>query len=739
MNTLLRRLNHLRPTRFAGVAEVLVLLVPALLLWWLAYQAPAPLTLHIGGDVERFRREDDAPFLTGVNASEPDSDTTWRWWELLTDGYPYRWTNAETQVDYPGAGGRRWLVEILARGGRPDGTPTTGTWQAGDTTLELQLVPGPPRRYRLLADSNAAGDLMLRLDSEAFSPPGDPRELGFVLHEIRFLPTRTGNNAAVAQLGWLALIVAMAYLSARRLTGRTTALIFATGLVIAATYSLTWYRPALTIFSPVLALLTLSSAGLALAVDVGLQAAGVQGYRPILALITLGFVLRMAGMVHPHALFSDATFNANNLLRVALGQIQLSAGLPSEAGGGSAPYPPGLYVLLLPAQLLSGSDTVPRRLLVQAGTALLDSGVIGLIWLTLSRAGLGQPAALFGAACYLLPIPALESFSIGEYANLGGQALALPAVALLALGAANRKHWRQTALLSTALAIGLLGHSGVTLSTRGTRGIGMDAGAAPTWARYDRSVATCHRRGGGDQRGLDQLLLSAGLCRRLPDSGRGCHERHVRRYGAAPDRAQHRAGSNWPRSAGRAHASTDRAQPERHRRPVLAPALRTKPGKRTAHRSDRLVDRRTAQPGPVAHRRPGATLGSVPLSRPLPECRHLPRSRLETWMDRSVGRRHNPGNDPRSRADHADRPGARLLPHLKSYDWTSAKPKSRASLWKRKNVLVFGGIAAKNQYIFSLARLRRATRRRKGRLCSSPGSAPQRLLRLHERLPDCIV
>jgi hypothetical protein len=464
MNTLLRRLNHLRPTRFAGVAEVLVLLVPALLLWWLAYQAPAPLTLHIGGDVERFRREDDASFLTGVNASEPDSDTTWRWWELLTDGYPYRWTNAETQVDYPGAGGRRWLVEILARGGRPDGAPTTGTWQAGDTTLELQLIPGPPRRYRLLADSNAAGDLMLRLDSEAFSPPGDPRELGFVLHEIRFLPTRTGNNAAVAQLGWLALIVAIAYLSARRLTARTTALIFATGLVIAATYSLTWYRPALTIFSPVLALLTLSSAGLALAVDVGLRAAGVQGYRPILALITLGFVLRMAGMVHPHALFSDATFNANNLLRVALGQIQLSAGLPSEAGGGSAPYPPGLYVLLLPAQLLSGSDTVPRRLLVQAGTALLDSGVIGLIWLTLSRAGLGQPAALFGAACYLLPIPALESFSIGEYANLGGQALALPAVALLALGAANRKHWRQTALLSTALAIGLLGHSGVTLS-----------------------------------------------------------------------------------------------------------------------------------------------------------------------------------------------------------------------------------------------------------------------------------
>jgi hypothetical protein len=42
---------------------------------------------------------------------------------------------------------------------------------------------------------------------------------------------------------------------------------------------------------------------------------------------------------------------------------------------------------------------------------------------------------------------------------------------------------------------------------------------------------------------------------------------------------------------------------------------------------------------------------------------------------------------------------------------------SRASLWKRKHVLVFGGYAAKNQYMFSQARHSRATCRRKGRLC----------------------
>ena len=54
---------------------------------------------------------------------------------------------------------------------------------------------------------------------------------------------------------------------------------------------------------------------------------------------------------------------------MTLGGLFFTAGLPSDAGGGQAPYPPGLYLLLMPGELLAGSGEA-RRLLMQGGTAL---------------------------------------------------------------------------------------------------------------------------------------------------------------------------------------------------------------------------------------------------------------------------------------------------------------------------------------------------------------------------------
>jgi hypothetical protein len=106
-----------------------------------------------------------------------------------------------------------------------------------------------------------------------------------------------------------------------------------------------------------------------------------------------------------------------------------------------------------------------RALLVQLGVALLDSLVVALLWLLLRRAGLGQRAALFGAALYLLPLPMLLSFARGEYANLGGQVLALPVLALLALGGARSgAGWRGVLLLALLASMGLLSHMGVAIS-----------------------------------------------------------------------------------------------------------------------------------------------------------------------------------------------------------------------------------------------------------------------------------
>ncbi|NTU86163.1 MAG: hypothetical protein HGA45_43685, partial [Chloroflexales bacterium] len=99
-----------------------ILLLSSLILWLLAYQAPLRLTIPVGGDVELRRRFDDAPFLSGVNGSEPGDqvddpdrpgERIW-WWELRgrTGARPYRWTTSEATLLVPGAGGGLYAVEL---------------------------------------------------------------------------------------------------------------------------------------------------------------------------------------------------------------------------------------------------------------------------------------------------------------------------------------------------------------------------------------------------------------------------------------------------------------------------------------------------------------------------------------------------------------------------------------------------------------------------------------------------
>jgi hypothetical protein len=452
-------------------------LLLAVLAWTLAYQVPFGQIVHVGGDLERLRREDDRPFFDGTaNGSEPATPNNVRWWEAVGDGSAYRWTRGITTATFPGVGGGSWLVEVRATlGGRTDLNPLPSTWTVGvNPPLELELPAGAPRRYRILAASDAAGDLTMRFATPPYTPPDDARQLGFVLHELRVQSVGDPLRApAWPQLALLALSVAAIYGLARGLALHARgALALAGASALVAALALAQARMALTFFTPALAGLALSCAALG--------AAGWWAVRRwtnahtrtlatrLLALTLLAFALRMGGMLHPHAIYSDSGFNANNLLRVTMGQVFLSAGLPSDAGGGEAPYPPGFYLVSLPAQALLPAVHDIRVVLVQSVTALLDSLVAPLIALILVRAGLGHAAALFGAAAYLLPITALESFAVGELANISGQALALPFVALLALGAAapgvaERSGWASAALIAS-LALGLVAHSGVTLS-----------------------------------------------------------------------------------------------------------------------------------------------------------------------------------------------------------------------------------------------------------------------------------
>jgi hypothetical protein len=488
-------------------------LAAGLVLWSLAYQLPYGPAFAVGGDAATGRRYDDAPFLLGVNAPEPDQSGVADW-RTIPPGYGYRWASGDATLLLPGLGGGVWRLEVGAASGRA-GEGVRSEWLAGDRRYALEIAPAVerPRVYRVLAPADASGDVALRMLTPRLNT-GDPRDLGLVLTSVRAAPAGGGLRLpALPQLGWLALALALAYaqlraagLSARHalLAGLALALLAAALLAIAR-LALTSFTPALAAvlaggFALTAALRLLAFAALQTA-EAGPQtadrstsnnsersehggglrsavggrerseqsAASAQRFlAALVGIVALAWALRLGGMLHPQYRFSDVYFNANNLLKLELGRVYFTAGLPAESGGGDAPYPPGMYLALAPLQALFPPTLDGRALLLKVGVALLDSLAAGLIGLVLWR-GAGARAALLGAALYVAPPPQLLSFSVGEFANIGGQALALPALATLALFAATDKGQRLAPLVFSLqpialLCIGLLAHSGVAIS-----------------------------------------------------------------------------------------------------------------------------------------------------------------------------------------------------------------------------------------------------------------------------------
>ncbi|WP_129630715.1 hypothetical protein [Candidatus Oscillochloris fontis] len=452
--------------------DLVVALLGIWLLWLAAYQAPLQMAWAIGGDVASQRRMDEDAFIRGAHASEPPtrtaclddpSQTCW-WWEVLAPGErPYRWTQAQTQIALHGVGGGAYRVTLSGRG-QPGTQPTLSTWQMGAVALQVALPANQVRRFHILTQADAAGNLNLSLHTAPFIAGGDPRELGFVWYELGIAQLGAGpRSPAWPVLGWLSLSLIAVYAGAHLLTSSPRLnLGLLWGLGLAGGLALALARLATTTFAPTLAgiagvALVLAGMGWLATRNLGNHRAFV---RQVVALSILALALRSGGMLHPHARYSDSMFHANKLFALSLGNVFQSAGLPSEAGGGMAPYPTGMYMLLLPGQLL----VEDRLALVQIGTAALDSLVVAGIALLLVASGLGHAAALLGAACYLLPIPVLESLSVGELANVGGQIIAFGFVALVVVS--DRRAWSQAWLIGAVglLSAGLLAHSGVTLS-----------------------------------------------------------------------------------------------------------------------------------------------------------------------------------------------------------------------------------------------------------------------------------
>jgi hypothetical protein len=440
--------RRLAPYALIGVLTLLLLVLLSLQPW--------QISLAVGGDQLSGRREDDAPYLTGVYASEP-ADRDGSAWTAHTVR-PYRWTTERLVAAFPGAGSGRYRMTLTVAVNTPDGSPMPTVWATADWQTSLALPHGSLRRYSWLLSADGTPELVL--SSAARAHGSDPRPLGVVLHAVTAAGL-AGGQLPAPQFVVPTLILMTALLLLLRANGLDRRLLIALLLVCSGLFSVAF------VFNRTALLPALTPAAWAAAVTAVLvrlppiQRHGHELQRA-LTLSATAVTVRLVGLFHPHAIDSDIGFHANNLLRVTLGWLQLTAGLPAEAGGGLSPYPSGFYLLAAPLQLLFSGDDAARRLIVTAAAALLDGGVALLLWWWLRREGYSARAALTAAALCIAPAAQLEALSIGELANVAGQALALPALLLAGSSAAGPRH--RWACWSMLLAAALLLHSGVTLS-----------------------------------------------------------------------------------------------------------------------------------------------------------------------------------------------------------------------------------------------------------------------------------
>ncbi len=427
------------------------------LAWCVALQAPATLRLHPGGDVLTRQRWHDAPYLSGFNAPEP-ADATW-WQAPLR----WRWAGSESRIHAPWAGSGPWRADLTLASGRADGSAIPLQLAFGDTRSTV-VVGALPRRYRLLGPART-GVIDMQLRAPRYQVPGDPRDLGLVVFDVELRALPGWRHADAVSLGWLLVIVVAAAAAgvATLPPGWRAAPAWAS--VLALTVATVGWRFGLGVAAPAYGWLALASLPLLVLVRSGVQRlcpTEPQGAAAAAGAWALGFVVRLAGVLHPGTRFSDLGLHVNHLARVLGGDLLFTTGLPCEAGAGPQPYPPALYILLAPARLLVDDSRQSVGYLLQGGVAALESLGAVVCWILVRRAGIAPWGALAAAVVYAVLPATLRSYSVGELTNLFGQALVAPVLLVLALG--DRQQRLAAAAGALLVLTILLGHTGATLS-----------------------------------------------------------------------------------------------------------------------------------------------------------------------------------------------------------------------------------------------------------------------------------
>jgi hypothetical protein len=368
----------------------------------LASQAPLSYRVDVG--VEDGPGS-DLPLVAGFHPRERDIQGT------------FRWTRSSSEIRLPGVGVRplqltlRFIAvspEVAERGPRE-----IELWANGTLAMRLPVRP-QGAVYRVALPPAPGGAYLLELRSATFVPSGDERSIGAGLSA--FGATAPAGPAlppwrntliwlAAAALGWLALCRAGFEPSASLATLLPLAALAALAALLDPPRFAFGAEPALAALGLgwLLAIL-LGRARPAVVELLGrLGIALPSGHWRWLTLMAVAVLAtRYGGKIYPDSMPGDIGFHANRFVDVAYGTVLIV----SRNRGVDFPYPPALYLLLMPLSLAG----VDRRVALQLGGALLDALSPFLVYV-IGAALVGRAWGRGGALSVPLVAAAIYSFS----------------------------------------------------------------------------------------------------------------------------------------------------------------------------------------------------------------------------------------------------------------------------------------------------------------------------------------
>jgi hypothetical protein len=407
----------------------------------------------------------DLPFARGWNTPE------------MAGEIPYRWSTADSHVELAGLSPAPLALHLRLLPATANPHLSDGVMAVASRPMPLVALPLPraQRELHLLVPPAALEDgrLDLHIHAPAWTPSNDPRTLGVPVSDLRLKQVSSGSPGTDGPawlpvplpMFWPLLLLPIAWVPLRRWgRHRAGALLAAVGVSALLLLALSADR----LRFPLAAAPALLSVGWALGLALALRALSGRfarrlGVNPspglldgLALLFFVLFALRYAGRLYPDAMVGDLGFHVNRENDVIRGNILLV----SRHRGIDFPYPPALYLILLPFRLLP----ITPEALVEFADALF--GALGLYPLAyVALCGFKRErVALPAAAAYALLAPAMMSLWWSFLPHIFAQELAVLILAGLIGGWAALSSRKGIMLVTAGLALLWTTHFGFYLN-----------------------------------------------------------------------------------------------------------------------------------------------------------------------------------------------------------------------------------------------------------------------------------